>query len=198
MRLLSSSRVVRDGAGTRISFHTNTKYSGKGRQSLLPRFKKVLSLFGCIAPEIFLESCRIFHCTARSWFPNQGLNQQPLNCKEDIYALDHQPSPSVHLQLHIFTCSWHIIIVLHLFLLSWGLEFPRWLSGPPADTGDAGDMGSTPGSGRSPGGGNGNPLQCSCLENPMDTGASWARVQGVTKSRTQSSTHRENLTAPIG
>ena len=150
MRSLSSSGVVRDGAGTRISFHTNTKYSGQGRQSLLPLFKKVLSLFGCMAPGIFLESCRIFHCTARSWFLNQGSNPQPLHCKADSYPLDHQPSPSVHLQLHIFTCSWHIIIVLPLFLLSWGLEFPRWLSGPPANTGDAGDTGSTPGSGRFP------------------------------------------------
>ena len=38
----------------------------------------------------------------------------------------------------------------------------------PANTGDAGDVGSTPGSGGSPGVGNGNPLQYSCLENPMD------------------------------
>ena len=35
--------------------------------------------------------------------------------------------------------------------------------------------------------GNGNPLQCSCLENPMDRGAWWAAVHGVTKNRTQSS-----------
>ena len=46
----------------------------------------------------------------------------------------------------------------------------------------AGDVGSTPGSGRSPGEGNGNPLQYSCLENPMDRGAWWAMVHGVTKS----------------
>ena len=38
----------------------------------------------------------------------------------------------------------------------------------PANTGDAGDLGLIPGSGRSPGGGNGNPLQYSCLGNPMD------------------------------
>ena len=49
---------------------------------------------------------------------------------------------------------------------------------------NAGDPGSIPGSGRSPGEGNGNPLQCSCLENPMDRGAWWATVQGLTKSRT--------------
>ena len=52
---------------------------------------------------------------------------------------------------------------------------------PPANAGYAGDVGSIPGSGRSPGEGNGNPLQCSCLENPMDRAACWAAVQGVTK-----------------
>ena len=45
-----------------------------------------------------------------------------------------------------------------------------------------GDMGSVPGSGRSPEGGNGNPLQYSCLENPVDRGALWATVHGVTES----------------
>ena len=47
------------------------------------------------------------------------------------------------------------------------------------------DLGSIPGPGRSPGEGNGNPLQYSCLENPMDGGALWATVHGVTKSRTR-------------
>ena len=56
---------------------------------------------------------------------------------------------------------------------------------PPASAGDAGDLGSIPGSGRSPGEGNGNPLQYSCLENPMDRGAWQATVHRVTKSRTQ-------------
>ena len=49
---------------------------------------------------------------------------------------------------------------------------------------NAGDLGSIPGSGRSPGEGNGNPLQYSCLENPMDGGAWRAAVHGVAKSRT--------------
>ena len=49
---------------------------------------------------------------------------------------------------------------------------------------NAGDLGSIPGSGRSPGEGNGNPLLYSCLENPMDGGAWWATVHGVTKSQT--------------
>ena len=50
---------------------------------------------------------------------------------------------------------------------------------------NAGDMGFIPGSGRSPGGGNSNPLQYSCLDNPMDRGAWWATVHGVTKSQTR-------------
>ena len=44
---------------------------------------------------------------------------------------------------------------------------------------NAGDMGSIPGSGRFPGGGNGNPLQYSCLENSMDRRSWWAIVHGV-------------------
>ena len=48
----------------------------------------------------------------------------------------------------------------------------------------AGDLGLIPGLGRSPGEGNGRPLQYSCLENPINGGASWATVHGVAKSRT--------------
>ena len=55
----------------------------------------------------------------------------------------------------------------------------------PDAAGDAGDMGSIPGLRRSLGGGNGNPLQYPCLENPMGWGSWWATVRGVTKSRTQ-------------
>ena len=44
---------------------------------------------------------------------------------------------------------------------------------------NVGDLGSIPGLGRSPGEGNGNPLQYSCLENPMDGGAWWATVHGL-------------------
>ena len=49
---------------------------------------------------------------------------------------------------------------------------------------DARDVGSILGSGRSPAGWNSNPLQYSCLENPMDRGAWWAIIHGVTKSQT--------------
>ena len=48
---------------------------------------------------------------------------------------------------------------------------------------NAGDLGLISGFGESPGEGNGNPLQYSCLENPLDRGAWWAAVHGFTKSR---------------
>ena len=60
---------------------------------------------------------------------------------------------------------------------------------PPVHAEDTRDTGSIPWSGRSPGGGNGNPVQYSCLENPMDRGAWQATVHGVVKSQTQLSTH---------
>ena len=49
---------------------------------------------------------------------------------------------------------------------------------PPANAGNVRDLGLIPGWGRSPGGGHGNPLQYSCLENPMDRGAWWASPWG--------------------
>ena len=62
----------------------------------------------------------------------------------------------------------------------------QWLNGKESvcNAGDAWDAGLIPGLGRSPGGGHGNPLQYSCLEYPMDRGAWWATVHGVTKSQT--------------
>ena len=53
---------------------------------------------------------------------------------------------------------------------------------PPASAGDAGDVGWIPGLEGSPGGGNGNPLQYSCLDNPMDRGAWRVTGQGVTQT----------------
>ena len=55
---------------------------------------------------------------------------------------------------------------------------------PPGQGRDTRDEGSVPGLGRSPGGGHGNPLQYSCLKNPMDRGVQWATVHKVSKSVT--------------
>ena len=54
----------------------------------------------------------------------------------------------------------------------------------PANEGDLKDVDLIPGLGRSPGRGNGNPHQCSCLENRMDGGTRWATVNGATESDT--------------
>ena len=73
--------------------------------------------------------------------------------------------------------------------ISMGFPGGSGVKNPPASAGDAGDQCLIPGSGRFSGGGNGNPVQCSCLENSMDRGAQPATVQGVTKNWTQLSTH---------
>ena len=63
------------------------------------------------------------------------------------------------------------------------LKFPGGSDGKESAQ-NVGDQGSIPGTGRSPGEGNGNPLQYSCMENPMDAGPWLATVQGVAKSQT--------------
>ena len=64
-------------------------------------------------------------------------------------------------------------------MISWGFPGGSVVKNQPAKAGDAGDVGLIPGLGRLPGGGNGYPLQYSCLENAMDRG-----VHGVAKSWT--------------
>ena len=83
--------------------------------------------------------------------------------------------------------------ILLLFFFSFFLEkenrtydFPDGavVKNLPANAGDTRDAGSIPGSGRCPGGGNGNPLQYSCLKK-FHRGAWWATLHGITKRRTQ-------------
>ena len=69
------------------------------------------------------------------------------------------------------------------FILKMASQAAIVVKNPPANAGDTRDAGLIPGSGRSPGVGNGNPVQYSCLGNPMDRGA-W-QVPGVTKSQTR-------------
>ena len=75
-----------------------------------------------------------------------------------------------------------------LFVLSYSVHGASQLAlvvkNLPTNAGDIGDTDSVLGSGRSPGEGHGNPLQYSCLENPMDRGAWRATVHGVTKNQT--------------
>ena len=74
------------------------------------------------------------------------------------------------------------LLVPDLSVLVCGLS--QWLRDKESAC-NAGDLGLTPGWDRSPGGGNGNSLQCSCLENPTVRGTVRATVHGVAKSRTQ-------------
>ena len=78
----------------------------------------------------------------------------------------------------------------------WASGMKLVVKNPPTNAGDLRDTGSVPGLGRFPGGGNGNPLQYPCLNNPMDRETWWVTVHRVTKSRTrlrQFSTHEQLL-----
>ena len=74
--------------------------------------------------------------------------------------------------------SLQMVIVAMKLKDAYSLDFPC-VSDGKVSTYNVGDPGLIPGSGRSSGEGNGNPLQCSCLENPRDGGAWWAAVYGV-------------------
>ena len=65
---------------------------------------------------------------------------------------------------------------------NWASQVALVVKNPPANAGDAGDVVSIPGLGRSLGVGNGNPLQYSCLENPMDRG-DWQAIQSMKSQR---------------
>ena len=66
----------------------------------------------------------------------------------------------------------------------WASQVAPVVKNPPVNAGDTRDLRTIPGSGRSHGGGHGNPIQCSCLEHPMDRGAWRVIVHRVTKSWT--------------
>ena len=82
----------------------------------------------------------------------------------------------------------NVLVIISLIRASyidvWASQVTLVVKNPSANAGDVRDTHSIPGSGRSPEEGHGNALQYSCLENPMDRGAWWATVHGVTKSWT--------------
>ena len=132
-----------------------------------------------------------FSSVTHSLWPH-GLQQASLPCQSPApeFAQTHvhwvgdaiQPShpllsssPAFNLSQHHFSVkiyTWYY----HLFLKTFG-------SGGKEFAHNVGDLGLNPESRRSPGEGNGNPLQYSCLENPMNGGTLWATVLGVTKSQ---------------
>ena len=89
----------------------------------------------------------------------------------------HSPDPIIHTGCLLTS----LFLVCLCFL---GLPGGSVVKNLPASAGDIRDVGSIPRSGRPPGGGHGNPLQYSCLENPMDSGFWWATIHGLAKSRT--------------
>ena len=83
------------------------------------------------------------------------------------------------------SCHCGICICIYIYIITYMNEgFPGGSAGKESACNE-GDLGSIPGPGRSPGEGNGNPLQCSCLENPRDGRAWWAAIYGVAQSRTR-------------
>ena len=120
----------------------------------------------------------------RSWSLLPAHAGSPLCLKASHWAvcLPYPPSPSCllffwHVSLAEASPCFHC--VLGFICLRWASPMARGKESA-CDAGNAGDTGSIPGSGRSPGEGNGNPLQYSCLENPMDRGYS----HGVAESDT--------------
>ena len=97
-------------------------------------------------------------CSSPGDLPNPGLNPGLMHCRWILYLL----SP-------VFYWSSQVVLVE---------------KNQPANAGDIGDVGSIPGLGRPPGGEHGNPLQYSCLDNPMDREAWQAIVHGVANSWT--------------
>ena len=90
------------------------------------------------------------------------------------------------------SCFLHRYWHLHLWMFTLShvsFSGDSVVKNPSANAGDTGDVSSVPELGRSLGGGNGNQLQCSCLENSMDRGPWWATFHVVAQRWTQPSTH---------
>ena len=102
--------------------------------------------------------------------------------KPRVNLPQNHPKATVYLRIHPWYCTFYAFgqmynDIFHLVIC----DFPGGSDGKVSAY-NAGDPGSIPGSGRSPGEGNGNPLQYSCLENPMGGGAWWAAVHEVAES----------------
>ena len=83
--------------------------------------------------------------------------------------------------IYIYYINYTIKLFLHNCVTGYFFPGGAMVKSSPASIGAAGNTGSIPGLGKSSGGGNGNPLQYSCLENPTDRGAWQATVQGCKK-----------------
>ena len=79
---------------------------------------------------------------------------------------------------------------------SWAPQVARWVKNTPVMWETQADTSLSPKRGKTPGGGHGNPLQCSCLENPMERAAWWATVHGVTESDMTEGTEHARVQRP--
>ena len=123
------------------------------------------------------------HFLLQEIFPTQESNPGLLNCRQMIYQLSYEGSPNTQESFAFLYTNKKdqkeknkYCILMHF----WG--FSQSSVGKSSAC-NAADPGLIPGSGRSPGEGNGNPLQYSCLENPMDRGAWWATVHRTSRVR---------------
>ena len=114
---------------------------------------------------------------------NQKLNIRHLQLKKKTYCHYNGKHFSPNF---LNVCYVGMLLdLLHWILARPASQLVLVVKNLPANTGDLRDVGSVPRLGRSPGERNGNPLQYSCLENPMDRGAWQATVHRVAKSQTQ-------------
>ena len=140
------------------------------------------------------------HFLLQGIIPTQGSNPGLLYCRQILYHLRHAGKPkdghslSIHRPAICTVSGFFMPTILQTSFRHkhsefsqlprdlWASQVSRVVKNSPANAGDLIKEGLIPGLGRSPGGGNGTPLQYPCLENPMDRGAWWAIVDGVTKS----------------
>ena len=178
-RILSCSKRTLREAGERVKRSCWCLHSHLLMCAFLPHFSSKDNLFTLrnypsLSPRkgYVAQACpiMILYCPLLGTWPKLGhprpetqFKNLPLNCqKREAFFLS-------------FSFSFFIEVTSQVVLV---------VKNRPANAGDIRDTSSISGSGRSPGGGHGNPLQYSCLENPMDRGACWPRVPRVTKSWT--------------
>ena len=109
--------------------------------------------------------------------PSQSRDQHSVSCISCIagrFFITEPPGKRSSLSIFKFA-----------ILFKWASLVSLMVKNMPANAGHLRDMHLTPRLGRSPGGGHGNPLQCFCLENPLDRGAWRATVHRVIQSRTR-------------
>ena len=117
--------------------------------------------------------------TSLGIFPDLGIEPVSPALAGRFFTTEPPGEPYVYIN----TCKYICGIYVHMSYIT-ASQVALVVKNPPVNAGDVRDLVLIPGPGRSLGGGHGNPLQYSCLENPMDRGAWQAEVHRVTKSQT--------------